>query len=720
MSLRVKTLLVAALAMVVLLATFLVLTRLILVDSYARLEQKDTIAHVERAVNALTNDLATLARTANDYAAWDDTYNFMESRDPVYLDANYPDATFTNNRLNLVTLVDTQGQAVFAKAFDLDQGQEISVTSETLDSIAHDPILLRPTHTLSSTIGVLILPTGPMLVAAQPILTSDETGPTRGALLMGRALTPSEIAHLGEVTQLALAIHLPREGLSPDAQAASAMLSPQQPIAVRPVDEQLVQGYTWVNDVDGQPALLLRVDRAREIYQQGQTTLSYLVLALMTGGFIIGIVLAGLLEHTVILRLGRLNREVHAIGVSSDFSQRVSPQGRDELGQVAAEVNRMLDSLESTERQLSQREREAITLLDSIPAYAFFKDADGHYIVTNQRFCDALHRTREEVAGKTDYDFYSPERAERYRGDDFYVTERGETHEVGEDTIGQEPNAIVLATKKVPLKDESGQVIGLIGLAFDITDRKRTAQELAVARDQALEALRFRSQLLAHVSHDLRTPINAILGYTEMLQQEIYGPITVEQHEPLSRIVVSCNQLTRLVSDLLSQSRLEAGGLTMTNQPFAPAALVESIMMISGPIAQEKRLALTHCIEPDVPAEVQGDYARLHQVILNLIDNALKFTQQGSVSLHLSRPDAEHYALAVADTGPGIPPHEQAVIFEAFQQGSVVAEGRYKGVGLGLSIVKQLTLLMGGQISLASEVGRGSTFTVTLPISPAA
>src|SRR5512140_3566423 len=108
MSLRVKSLLVAVLTTAILLVTFLVFTRLILTDSYTQLEQKDTTAHVERAVNALTNDLATLSRTANDYAAWDDTYNFMESRDPAYLETNYPDATFTNNRLNLVTIVDTQ------------------------------------------------------------------------------------------------------------------------------------------------------------------------------------------------------------------------------------------------------------------------------------------------------------------------------------------------------------------------------------------------------------------------------------------------------------------------------------------------------------------------------------------------------------------------------------------------------------------------------------
>ncbi len=641
----------------------------------------------------------------------------MESRDPAYLEANYPDATFANNRLDLVTIVDTQGRLVFAKAVDLDQAREIPVAPEMLDAVTHNQTLLRPAQSLSSTVGLLRLPAGLLLVAVRPILTGDETGPTRGALLMGRALTANEIERLSEVTQLALAAQQPGEVLPPEAQAAVAALSAQQPIVVRPIDEQLVQGYTWLNDINDQPALLLRVDRARDIYQQGQTTLAYLALVLVLGGLIIGIVLAGLLQHTVILRLGRLDREVQAIGASGDLSQRVSPQGQDELGSLAGEMNRMLGSLEQTQRLLRQREREAITLLDTIPAYAFFKDATGHYILANQKFCEALHHTREEITGKTDYDFYPLERAERYRADDTFVMAHDAAREVREETIGVEPNAVVLATHKVPLKDEHGQVIGLIGLSFDITERKRTAQELAVARDQALAALRFKSQLLANVSHDLRTPIGAILGFAEMLQAGIYGPLREQQVDPLTRIITNSHQLGRLVSDLLEQSRLESGKLVLHFQPFAPADLLESIKAAASISAREKALELIGVIEPDLPPAIHGDYERVHQVVLNLVDNAIRFTDKGSVTVRLSRVDAARYAIQVSDTGPGIAADEQALVFEAFQQGSVQAQGRYKGLGLGLSIVKSLAALMGGEVKLDSQVGHGTTFTVVLPVS---
>ncbi len=513
----------------------------------------------------------------------------MEDRNPDYLESNFPDTTFINSHLSLVILIDTQNQIVFAKAYDLESNQELPVPPQWAAMTTQSEVLLRPTHTPTTTTGIWLLPEGPFLVASHSILMSDDSGPSRGAFIMARALTEAEITQLSEITQLQLAFLDLHATIDPQAQAARAALSDQQPIVVRPANDQRVQGYTIIKDINDQPALLLRVDYPRNIYQQGQQTLTYLLLALLASGLVVGGTLVLLLERTIVARLGRLNREVQDIGTSRNMALRVSPQGRDEVGSLATEVNRTLESLDNAQRLLRQREREAITLLDSIPAYAFFKDAQGHYVAANQHFCDALHCTRDAIVGKTDRDFYSPERAERYQADDAFVMERGEIREVGEETIGSGPDAIVLATKKVPLKDESGQVIGLIGLAFDVTDRKRAAQELAVARDQAVEALRFKSQLLAHVSHDLRTPINAILGYTEMLQAGVYGPLPDQQREALERIIVSCNQLARLVNDLLSQARMDAGKLAVVNRPVGLTELVESIKTVAAPIAQEKQ-----------------------------------------------------------------------------------------------------------------------------------
>jgi sensor domain CHASE-containing protein len=360
MSLRVKLLLVAGGTMAILMLILVVSARFIITDSYARFEQQDTRVHVELALNALTNDLTSLQRTAADYGVWNDTYVFMQDRTPGYLENNYVDSTFINNRLSLVMLIDAQGQPVYIQAFDLNQNQAAPLAAQAQAAILQDTVLLQPPQEPRPRFGLIMLPDGPFLIASQSILNSVGAGPSRGALIMARALATSEIEQLGEVTQLKLTVIDLRGTLEPEAQAARAALSDQQPIVVRAVNEQLVQGYALITDIHGQP-VLLRVDRDRNIYQQGQQILSYLVLALIVVGLIVGILLVIGLERTVITRLHRLDREVRDIGASTDLTQRVSAQGRDEIGSLTTGINHTFDSLETAQRQLRQREREALT-----------------------------------------------------------------------------------------------------------------------------------------------------------------------------------------------------------------------------------------------------------------------------------------------------------------------------------------------------------------------
>ena len=312
MSLRVKSMLVASGTMAILMLILFVSARLILTDSYTRLEQQDTLVHVERALNAFTNELLTLETTATDYATWDDTYNFIPERTPGYVESNYTDSAFANSRLSLVMLIDAQGQAAYVKGYNLGQNQAQAISPETQALILNDEVLLQPTRTLDPRQGLLVLPDGLYLIVSQPILTSAGDGPSRGALIMARAVTPAEIARLSEVTKLQLTMLDLSAPLEDEAQAARALLSTQQPMTVRVVNEQLVQGYGLIEDIHGQPVQMLRVDLDRRIYQQGQQTLSYLMLALVGAGLFMGTALTLLLERTVIARLHRLNREVRA------------------------------------------------------------------------------------------------------------------------------------------------------------------------------------------------------------------------------------------------------------------------------------------------------------------------------------------------------------------------------------------------------------------------
>lgn len=241
-----------------------------------------------------------------------------------------------------------------------------------------------------------------------------------------------------------------------------------------------------------------------------------------------------------------------------------------------------------------------------------------------------------------------------------------------------------------------------------------------VCRDFTREAEldRMKSAFLSMTSHELRTPLNAILGYSDMLQEEVYGPLTTEQSRTISRITANTSRMLGMVNNLLDQAQIEAGKLAIHIEPFAVEKLIDDLRSAATVLAENKGLELTCSVEPGVPSTLASDAQRLHQILLNLVGNAVKFTQKGAVGVRVFRPDADHWALEVSDTGAGIPLEAQSYIFEPFRQVDDPTTRNNVGSGLGLSIVKQLTHLLSGDIHLKSHVGQGSTFTVILPLKP--
>ncbi|MFN8453150.1 MAG: ATP-binding protein [Anaerolineae bacterium] len=250
----------------------------------------------------------------------------------------------------------------------------------------------------------------------------------------------------------------------------------------------------------------------------------------------------------------------------------------------------------------------------------------------------------------------------------------------------------------------------------EIAQHIQTQEDLTRSRDQALEANRLKTELLAKVSHELRTPLGAILGFAEMLETGIYGPISGQQQQAATEIIDSTYYLNNLVNELLDQARLDANRLSLNLTSFTPTTLFTGVLSKLDLLAQAKGLTLTTEIAPDLPATLFGDPDRLQQIIINLVSNAIKFTEWGTVQVRLYSPDSHHWALQVSDTGIGIPQEAQTYIFEPFRQVDGSITRGQGGSGLGLSIVKQLTTLMGGQLRLESEVGHGSSFTILLPL----
>lgn len=240
--------------------------------------------------------------------------------------------------------------------------------------------------------------------------------------------------------------------------------------------------------------------------------------------------------------------------------------------------------------------------------------------------------------------------------------------------------------------------------------------QLAEARKLAEEATRLKSQFLATMSHELRTPLNAIIGYTEIQLAGMTGELTAEQRDYQERVVTNADHLLNLINDVLDISKIEAGRLELVHKVFNLRDWVSGIDNQMRVLAQEKSLNFFVNIDERMPSQIVGDPARIKQVIINLLSNAIKFTETGSVRMAIRKHGRDAWHIIVKDTGIGIAPHLQETIFEEFRQVDSSSRRKSGGTGLGLAIVRKLLLMMGGSIRLNSQLGQGSTFTITLPL----
>lgn len=391
-------------------------------------------------------------------------------------------------------------------------------------------------------------------------------------------------------------------------------------------------------------------------------------------------------------------------------------------------------------------------VLDTVPVRVFWKDRDSRYLGCNQPFAtDSGHTSPAELLGKSDYEMSWVEQADLYRADDQKVIDTGAIM-LGyeEPQTSAEGRSRWLRTSKVPLRDENGAIIGVLGTYEDITAEKLAKLELARLNEnleqlvderteelsEALEELQAVSEdlmemneqltsaneaktlFLRSMSHELRTPLNSVIGFSSLMLQGATGPITDEQRKQLEMINHSGKHLLELINDILDLSRIEAGRVELRPSVFSVDKLLRELAASIKPLADSKSLALTYEIsDPDLI--LSSDHVRVRQVLLNLCSNAVKFTDEGSVTVRAWRRAESMIAISVTDTGCGIPPEDQELIFEEFSKAHRQYHPEVEGTGLGLAISRRLAVHLGGSVSVESKPGAGSTFTLLLPEKPA-
>ena len=355
-------------------------------------------------------------------------------------------------------------------------------------------------------------------------------------------------------------------------------------------------------------------------------------------------------------------------------------------------------------------------LMDNLPDSIYFKDFDSRFLKVSRA---QLHQfsiaSQAEIVGKSDADIFSQEHAVAARKDELEIMRTGVpiVNKIERETWADAPDTWA-STTKMPLLDNQGNIIGTFGISRDVTRQVRTEEELRSAKEEADQANRAKSDFLANMSHEIRTPMNAVIGISELL---LDTELTTFQREYLAMVLSSGESLLLLINDILDFSKIEAGKLKLKEESFDLCNVMGDTIRTLAVRAHTKNLELAFSVAPEVPEFVIGDRHRLRQIIVNLLGNAIKFTDQGEVVLEITLVEkTEEEALikvAVHDTGIGIDNAQHEQIFCAFEQADGSSTRSYGGTGLGLAICKSLVELMQGEIGVESKIGQGSTFFFT-------
>jgi PAS domain S-box-containing protein len=366
------------------------------------------------------------------------------------------------------------------------------------------------------------------------------------------------------------------------------------------------------------------------------------------------------------------------------------------------------------EGRLKENQAWLQSILDNSTSLMYIKDPEGRYIMVNLRFREILHLGDTDIIGRTDHEFGDPDAADHFKLLDDEVIRTGKSLEI-EEVVEHDGKRVHLLSIKFPLLDNNGRQIGIGGIATDITERVNYQQQLIAATREAHKAKEMQELFLANMSHEIRTPMNGIQGMTDLL---LDTSLTDQQKEFARIIKRSVNNLLVIINDILDFSKIKAGKLTIEKIDFRLKDVLDNVMGIFDHRVKKKGLLLQVTTDPDIPDTLRGDPYRLNQVMINLIGNAVKFTENGSVKIHVAlqekKEDAVSLHFSVMDTGIGIPESSLPYIFEHFSQGGRDISRRYGGTGLGLAISHRLLQLQGGCISVRSAEGAGSVFSFGL------
>jgi PAS domain S-box-containing protein len=711
-SLRGKTLVIIFAIVAALVGGVYLLTRELLIRGYSHVEDNFARENIGRAESALANRLSVLDRNTHEYASWDQTCAFLQGQNPGYPKSEFPLSTFKQLNLSFVAIFDKSENPVFERAVDSSY-LDMAAMPEGIDAhLQPGSLLLSPGSPTDRVTGILMLPAGPVLIDSRPILTSDDQGPVMGTMIFGRFLDDEEIRSLGSIT------HLPVE-VAPVGQEASAKPAAISPRAaepgladsgyfIQPLDANFLEASTVIDDIYGQPAFQIRVTMLRTILQQARTNLMQFLLLMIAIGLVFGSVTLFLLERFVLSRVARLSESVMQIGASGDLSGRVAVQGKDEIGYLGEAVNSMLEDLDRSQRERHEGRTRLHVILDKMPAILWTTDTNLLYTSSMGSGLDTLGMRATDLFGKTIYDYF-------HTADPLFPPISAHRRALAGETVTYEMEWEKLAfdCHVRPLRDSEGQLLGVIGVALDITERKRLTDQLR--QSQKMQAV---GELAGGVAHDFNNLLMVMKGHAEILLDQLTANSPLRHNA--QQVQGAAERAASLTRQLLAFSRRQVLHPRVIDLNEVVSGMIQMFSRTIG-----ENIEMSFC--PGIKlGRVKADPTQMEQVLLNLVVNARdampgggrltietsNTTLDASTSAkHAGMAPGRYIMLVVTDTGCGMDQPTQARIFEPF----FTTKAQGKGTGLGLATVYGVVKQSGGFIWVYSEVDHGTTFKIYLP-----
>ncbi len=685
-------------------------------SNFMELEQADTLSDVERVQKIVSNEQEYLDYIVQDWACWNDTYTFVEDRNQRFIDVNIQNETLATLKSNIMVYVNNSGDIVYAKSVDIYTGEEKSVPDDLLELIKNGTLLSKSEN--DKTGGFVLLDEGPMFVSCHPILTTNYTGPMKGTLIVGRYFDSVLLDSLKEDTRSSLMIYRIDESMPPDFQTKRNLFSTSSAIAiVEPLNEERVAGYFGLKDISGKPAVIVRADFPRDLYSHGAKTLNYMYLLLLLTGFMTSVGVKFALDKLFISRLAGIENFVARARSEENFSKRLPLKDNDEFYRLSREINGMLNEIYLTkqeyqkEQELKAQEKEKKALLDSLSELVVFISPQLDIVWANKSALEHMNMSLQETVGLPlkDTPGISGYLSKRLQIEQIFQTGNKSS---GEFTAEDGSSWSVQVT---PVTDEDGKVVGVLETCRDITEKKE-AEKLLQEKKLAEIANNTKSEFLANMSHELRTPLNSIIGFSDILYEQMFGKLNEKQLKYVGNISKSGKHLLDLINSILDLSKVEAGKLELDYKEFKLADKLRTTETILSPIAEKKNIKIEIEIDSKLTT-IFADEAKFAQIMYNLLDNAIKFSYENGVVEVSARKKESLVEISVKDTGIGIKDEDQSKLFKPFSQINSFSSKEYQGVGLGLSLVKQIVHLHGGYVWFRSKTGEGSTFVFTIPIS---